>query len=184
MRTRPEFICRPEAYPELTQNSNTLIQKSSSQSAARAVPFFPKDAFFTFPPVGASQAREVQIATTTTPRKTVQTTFCTVIYILFPQNPPNPMFFECVCMFLQWFPSKHSNLHICRHKTVPKHHVLQCFQFPYFPKPLNIPLFTVFSSIFPCSNAAGQLKHIYKKSFQNIVFHNVFTIFPVKNMVI
>ena len=38
------------------------------------------------------------------------------------------------------------------------------------PKPLKTPLFTQFSSIFPCANAAGQLKHIYKKSFKNIVF--------------
>ena len=139
--------------------------------------------FFTFlPHVVASQAREIHTATTTTTRKTVQTTFWAVIYMSFPQNPPNPVFFECVCIFLQWFPSKHSNLHICRHKSVPKHHVLQCLQFPYFPKPLKIPLFTLFSSIFPCSNASGQFKHIYKKSFQNIVFHNVFTIFPVKTM--
>ena len=42
------------------------------------------------------------------------------------------------------------------------------------PKPLKTPLFTLFSSIFPCANAAGQLKHIYKKSFKNIVFFSVF----------
>ena len=36
---------------------------------------------------------------------------------------------------------------------------------------------------FPCSNAAGQLKHIYKKSFQHIVAHSVFAMFPVKNTV-
>ena len=40
----------------------------------------------------------------------------------------------------------------------------------------------MFSPVFPCSNAAGQLKHKYKKSFQNIVFHRVFT--PNKNTVI
>ena len=87
-------------------------------------------------------------------------------------------------MFLQWFPSKHVNAYICRHKTVPKHHVLKCFQFPCLPKPLKIPLFAVFSSIFPCPNAGGQVKHVYKKSFQNFVFHSAFTLFPVKNMVI
>ena len=43
-------------------------------------------------------------------------------------------------------------------------------QFPDLPKPLKTSLFTQFSSIFPCANAAGQLKHIYKKSFKNIVF--------------
>ena len=47
-------------------------------------------------------------------------------------------------------------------------------QFPYLPKPLETPLFTLFSSIFPCSNAAGQLKHIYQKSFKNIGFCSVF----------
>ena len=88
-----------------------------------------------------------------------------------------------VCMFLPWFPSKQSNLHICRHETVPKHHVLQCFQIAYLPKPLKIPLCTVFSSIFPSSHAAGHLKHIYKKSIQHIVFHSVIAMFPSKNTV-
>ena len=139
--------------------------------------------------MGASQAREFQIATTTTPRKIVQTTFSAVTYICFPQNPPNPVCFECVCMILQWFPSKHNNLHIItfvaiKPSRVSKHHVLHCFSFPYLPKFLKIPLFTVFSSICPCSNAACQSKHIYKKSFQNSVFHNVFTMVPVKNTVI
>ena len=50
------------------------------------------------------------------------------------------------------------------------------------PKPLKTPLFTLFSSIFPCANAAGQLKHIYKKSFKNIVFFSVFTFFPSKTV--
>ena len=125
--------------------------------------------FYLFPPVGASQAREFQIATTTTPRKTVQTTFCTVICIFFHKILQMPCFLKCVCMFLQCFPSKHGNLHICRHKTVAKHHFLQCVQFPCLPKPLKTPLFTLFSSIFPCANAAGQLKHIYKRSFKNTV---------------
>ena len=48
------------------------------------------------------------------------------------------------------------------------------------PKTLKTPLFTLFSSIFPCANAAGQLKHIYKKSFKHIVFSSVFTFFPSK----
>ena len=43
-------------------------------------------------------------------------------------SPPNPVFFEFVSMFLQWFPSKHGTLHFCRHKTGRKHHVRQCFQ--------------------------------------------------------
>ena len=76
-------------------------------------------------------------------------------------------------MFLQCFPSKHGNLHMCHHKSVPKHHFLQCFQFPCLPKPLKTPLFTLFSSIFPCANAAGQLKHIYKNNSKTLVFYNV-----------
>ena len=132
-------------------------------------------------------AREFQIATTTMPRKTVQTTFCTVICIFFTKSSKSvqiPYFLKCVCMFLQCFPSKHGNLHICRHKTVPKHHFLHCFQFPCLPKPLKTPLFTLCSSIFPCSNAAGQLKHIYKKSFRRNIFYSVFTFFSVKHTVI
>ena len=147
------------------------------------------------PPVGASQAREFSLFPAVTASQAIE-------FSLFPplgalqaaelqmarqrrlDSPPNPMFFECVSMFLQWFPSKHGNLHFCRHKTGRKHHVRQCFQFPYLSKPLNIPLFTVFSSIFPCSNAGSQLQHIYKKSFQNIVFDSVFPMFPVKHAVI
>ena len=55
---------------------------------------------------------------------------------------------------------------------------------PLSPQPLKIPLFTVFSSIFPCANTGSQLQHIYKKSFQNIVFDSVFPMFPVKQTVI
>ena len=52
---------------------------------------------------------------------------------------------------------------------------------PLSPQLLKIPLFTAFSSIFPCSNAGSQLQHIYKKSFQNTVFDSVFPTFPVKD---
>ena len=181
---------------------------------------------------------------------------------VFPQILQIPCFWKCVCMFLQCFPSKHGNLRICRHKTVPRHHVLQCFQFPYLqtlkntavdtvffnfsmfqcrwptqtyvqkilqnhcffcnvftmfsvlkhrhwnvfrhkvgpkhwflqcfsmlwqprtlqfpylPKPLKTPLFTLFSSIFSCSNAADQPKHIYKNPSKTLFFlqcfYNVF----------
>ena len=80
---------------------------------------------------------------------------------------------------------------------------------PLFPQPLKIPLFTMFSSIFPCSNAGSQLQsfqnivfdcfsnvssqtdgnlHIFyhkgSKSFQNIAFDSVFVMFPVKHTVI
>ena len=53
-------------------------------------------------------------------------------------------------------------------------------QFRDLPKPLKTPLFTLFSSIFPCANAAGQLKHIYKKSFKNIVFFVFLHFLPSK----
>ena len=54
-------------------------------------------------------------------------------------------------------------------------------KFRDLPKPLKTPLSTLFSSIFPYANAAGQLKHIYKKSFKNIVFYSVFTFFRQKH---
>ena len=59
-------------------------------------------------------------------------------------------------------------------------------QFRNLPQTLETPLFTLFSSIFPCAHAAGQLKHIYKKSFKNIFFFFsvCFYIFSVKNAVI
>ena len=107
---------------------------------------------------------------------------CAVICMFFHKISHIPCFWIYVCMFLQWFPSKHVNAHICRHKTVPKHHVLKCFQFPCLPKPLKIPLFAVFSSIFPCSNAGGQVKYIYIYIY--IYTRNPFTMFPVKNTVI
>ena len=72
--------------------------------------------FSLFPPLEALQAAEFQIARQ---RRL--------------DSPPDPVFFECVSMFLQWFPSKHRTLHFCRHKTGRKHYVRQCFQFPYLP---------------------------------------------------
>ena len=90
------------------------------------------------------------------------------------------------------FRRKHRNLRGFRHKVGPKQWFLQCFQGSGIkkvqcrdlPKPLKTPLFTLFSSIFPCANAAGQLKHRYTKSFKHIVFFSVFTFFSVKNAVI
>ena len=70
------------------------------------------------------------------------------------------------------------NLHICRHKTVPKHHVLQCFQIPCLPKRVFFNF-----SMFQCLWQT-QTYIVYKKSFQNIVFHTVFPMFPVKNTLI
>ena len=62
---------------------------------------------------------------------------------------------------------------------------IQCFQLPYLPKPLKTPLFTLFSSIFPCSNAAGQLKHIYKKPSKTLFFtvflHSFYNVFRQKH---
>ena len=83
---------------------------SSAVTASQAMEFS------LFPPLEALQAAEFQIARQ---RRL--------------DSPPNPVFFECVSMFLQWFPSKHGTLHFCRHKTGRKHHVRQCIQFPYLP---------------------------------------------------
>ena len=111
--------------------------------------------FSLFPPVGAPQAREFSLVGASQAREfslfPAVTASQAMEFSLFPpleafqaaefqiarqrrlDSPPNPVFFECVSMFLQWFPSKHGTLHFCRHKTGRKHHVRQCFQFPYLP---------------------------------------------------
>ena len=66
---------------------------------------------------------------------------------------------------------------------VPKHDVLQCFRSAYLPKPLKMPLFPCCLQFFHVPLALGN-SNIYKKSFQNIVFHSVCTMFPSKNTVI
>ena len=100
-------------------------------------------------------------------------------------SPPNPVFLECVSMFLQWFPSKHGTLHFCRHKTGRKHHVRQCFQFPYLHNRWKYRYLQCFLQFFhvPMPVANSNI-YIYKKSFQNIVFDSVFPMFPVKQTVI
>ena len=100
--------------------------------------------FSFFPPVGASQAREFSLFPAVTASQAMEFSFFPPLKALQAaefqiarqrrlDSPPNPVFFECVSMFLQWFPSKHGTLHFCRHKTGRKHHVRQCFQFPYLP---------------------------------------------------
>ena len=150
--------------------------------------------FSLFPPLEALQAAEFQIARQ---RRL--------------DSPPNPVFFECVSMFLQWFPSKHGTLHFCRHKTGRKHHVRQCFQFPYLPNRwkyrylqcflqfFHVPMPVANSNIilpkhcfWQCfSNVSSQTDgnlHVFghkgSKSFQNIAFDSVFVMFPVKHTVI
>ena len=145
----------------------SLFQKSFAaiRSTGRPGPrgILPMGFSLLFLPVGAPQARDVQIATTTTPRKTVQTTFCTITCIFFHKIDQTRCFLNVFARFCNGFLQSTVILHICRHKTVPKHHdALQCFQFPYYlPEPLKTPLFTVVLSIFRCCNAAGQLKNIY-----------------------
>ena len=61
-----------------------------------------------------------------------------------------PCFLKCVCMFLQRFPSKHGNLHICRHKTVPKL-IFTMFPIPLSPQTLeNTAIYTVFFNFSMC----------------------------------
>ena len=135
--------------------------------------------------MGASQAREFQIATTTTPRKTVQTTFCIVICIFFStKSAKSRVFwsvFVCFCNFFLQNTEIYTFVAIKPFQNIIFYNVSNSL---ISPKPMKTPLFTLFSSIFPCSMAAGQLKHIYKKSFQNIVFYTFFTMFSVKNTVI
>ena len=97
--------------------------------------------------------------------------------------------FQC---FYNVFRRKHRNLRGFRIKSVQntgycsvfKALASKKFHFPDLLKPLKTPLFTLFYSIFPCANAAGQLKHIYEKSFKNIDFFQCFYICSVKNAVI
>ena len=81
--------------------------------------------FSLFPPVGASQAMEFSLFP---PLEALQAAEFQIARQRRLDSPPNPVFFECVSMFLQWFPSKHGTLHFCRHKTGRKHHVRQCCQ--------------------------------------------------------
>ena len=92
-------------------------------------------------------------------------------------------FFQC---FYNVFRRKHRNLDVFRLKVGPKHWFLQCqgsgikkVQCRDLPKPLKTPLFTLFSSIFPCANAAGN-SNIYTKIIQKHCFFSVFTFFPSK----
>ena len=167
---RTGFVGMPASPCKLARENWIDAARPSRATMSPFLGSFQWVLFYLFPRMGASQAREFQTAATTTPRKTVQTTFCTVSCMFFHKILQIPWCWKCVCMFLQCFPSKHRNLHICHHKTAPKHHFLHCFQFPYLPKPLKTRLLTLLSSIFPCSNAAGQLKHMYKKMLQKHCF--------------
>ena len=100
----------------------------------------PKLGNFRFsPPWGVSQAREFSLFPAVTASQAMEFSLFPPLEALqaaeFPiarqrrlDSPTNPVFFECVSMFLQRFPSKHGTLHFCRHKTGRKHHVRQCFQ--------------------------------------------------------
>ena len=90
--------------------------------------------FSLFPSVGASQAREFSLFPAVTasqamefslfhPLEALQAAEFQIARQRRLDSLPNPVFFECVSMFLQWFPSKHGTLHFCRHKTGRKHHV-------------------------------------------------------------
>ena len=113
--------------------------------------------FSLFPPVEALQAAEFQIARQ---RRL--------------DSPPNPVFFECVSMFLQWFPSKHGTLHFCRHKTGRKHHVRLCFQFPYLPNRWKYRYLQCFLQFFhvpmPVANSNIYIRNPSKTLFLTVFF--------------
>ena len=116
--------------------------------------------FSLFPPLEALQAAEFQIARQ---RRL--------------DSPPNPVFFECVSMFLQWCPSKHGTLHFCRHKTGRKHHVRQCFQFPYLPNRWKYRYLQCFLQFFhvpmPVANSNIYIRNPSKTLFLTVFFSNV-----------
>ena len=117
----------------------------------------PSMEFSLFPPLEALQAAEFQIARQ---RRL--------------DSPPNPVFFECVSMFLQWFPSKHGTLHFCRHKTGRKHHVRQCFQFPYLPNRWKYRYLQCFLQFFhvpmPVANSNIYIRNPSKTLFLTVFF--------------
>ena len=123
--------------------------------------------FSLFPPLEALQAAEFQIARQ---RRL--------------DSPPNPVFFECVSMFLQWFPSKHGTLHFCRHQTGRKHHVRQCIQFPYLPNRWKYRYLQCFLQFFhvpmPVANSNIYIRNPSKTLFLTVFF----PMFPVKQTVI
>ena len=94
-----------------------------------------------------------------------------------------PCFLKCVCMFLQRFPSKHGNLHICRQKTVPKL-IFTMFPSPLSPQTLeNAAIYTVFFNFSICQCRWPTQTYI-QKSFKKHCFFHSFYIFSVKNIVI
>ena len=88
-----------------------------------------------------------------------------------------PCFFKCVCMFLQRFPSKHGNLHICRHKTVPKL-IFTMFPIPLSPQTLeNAAIYTVFFNFSMLANS-----NIHTKNSSNtLCFQCVYNVFRRKH---
>ena len=95
------------------------------------------------------------------------------------QNSKTLFFFpQC---FYNVFRRKHRNLRGFRPKVGPFCSVFNALasknvQFRDLPKPLKTPLFTLFSSIFPCANAARQLKTYIQKIIQ-IQKHCFFSMF-------
>ena len=85
-----------------------------------------------------------------------------------------PCFLKCVCMFLQRFPSKHGNLHICPHKTVPKL-IFTMFPIPLSPQTLeNAAIYTVFFNFSMLANSNIYTKNPSKTMFFQC-FYNVFS---------
>ena len=128
--------------------------------------------FYLFPFVGASQAREFQKATMTTPRKTVQTTFCTVICIFFSPSKSR-VFWSVIACFCNVF---------LQNTVSYKFVAIKPFQNIIFYNVSNSLIspnpWKHRSSIFPCSNVAGQ------NHWKTLFVYGVFTMFSVKNTVI
>ena len=82
-----------------------------------------------------------------------------------------PRFLKCVCMFLQRFPSKHGNLHICRHKTVPKR-IFTMFPSPLSPQTLEkAAIYTVFFNFSMLANSNIYTKNLQKYCFFPVCLH-------------
>ena len=89
----------------------------------------------------------------------------------------NPVFFEVCLHVLQRFPSKHGNLHICRHKTVPKL-IFAMFPSPLSPQTLeNAAIYIVFFNFSMLANS----NRYTKKSCKHIVFQCFYNVFSRKH---
>ena len=118
------------------------------------------------------------------PEKLSKSDFAPLSTCFSTKSPKSRIFLTVFASFCTGFLQKHGNLHICRHEAVPKHHVLQCFQCPYFPKLWKISLFTVFLQFFSVRMLLANSNIYTRNPSKTLFFTMFFTMFPSKNTII